>query len=138
MALIAPPSSSASRVRRGVDPVALLVSAAGGSLGPSLARTRVVRDQVGLGRVERSSNLDGAFRARRPLSTSSPIVLVDDVVTSGATLLELRRAVRAAGGTVLGAAALAGTPLRSEAVPAAPPGTPGADPGAGVYGGGTA
>lgn len=112
--LVAPPGSYASYVRRGIDPVALLVASAGGRLENVLRRTRTVHDQVGLGRVDRHGNLDGAFRARRSLARVPPVVLVDDVVTSGATLLELRRAVRLAGGTVRGAVALAGTPLRLE------------------------
>ncbi|AZZ55765.1 ComF family protein [Rathayibacter iranicus] len=114
--LIAPPGSYASRVRRGIDPVALLVAGAGGRVESSLRRTRTLRDQVGLGRVERRGNLDGAFRARRSLAGAPGVVLVDDIVTSGATLLELRRAVRAAGAAVRGAVALAGTPLRSEPI----------------------
>ncbi|PPF31154.1 hypothetical protein C5C18_02505 [Rathayibacter tritici] len=137
-ALVVPPGSWAARVRRGADPVALLVAAAGGRAMHPLRRSRVLRDQVGLGRADRHGNLDGAFLARRPLSCWPPVVLVDDVVTSGATLLELRRAVRAAGGSVRSAAALAGTERRAGDVPAESRGTPGDDRVTGVYGGGTA
>ncbi|AZZ51039.1 ComF family protein [Rathayibacter festucae] len=107
--LVAPPGSRLRHLRRGFDPVDLLVRAAGGRLARPLTRTRLALDQVGLARAERRANLDGAFRARRPLD-GERILLVDDVVTSGATLLELRRAVRAGGGDVAGAVALAGTP----------------------------
>ena len=40
------------------------------------------------------------------------VLLVDDVVTTGATLAEGARAVHVAGGAVLGAATVASTPLR--------------------------
>ncbi|MBF4463371.1 MULTISPECIES: ComF family protein [unclassified Rathayibacter] len=108
--LVVPPGSFLRRLRRGFDPVPLLVRAAGARASSPARRRRLVFDQVGLGRLERSGNVDGAFRVRRPLD--GEVVLVDDVVTSGATLLELRRAVRAGGGGVRGAVVLAGTPLR--------------------------
>ncbi|MWV50549.1 ComF family protein [Rathayibacter sp. VKM Ac-2803] len=113
--LVGPPGSYGRRLRRGYDPVDLIVRAAGGRPARPLRRARHSLDQVGLGRSDRLGNLDGAFRARRPLVDSPPILLVDDVVTSGATLLEMRRAVEAAGGRVRGAVAVAGTPLRAEA-----------------------
>ncbi|WKK71799.1 phosphoribosyltransferase family protein [Rathayibacter oskolensis] len=110
--LVVPPGSYGRRLRRGYDPVELIVRAAGGRVARPLRRARHSRDQVGLGRLERRGNLDGAFRARRPLEALSPVLLVDDVVTSGATLLEMRRAVEAAGGSVRGAVAVAATPAR--------------------------
>ncbi|KQP97567.1 MULTISPECIES: ComF family protein [unclassified Rathayibacter] len=122
--LVGPPGSYGRRLRRGYDPVALILRAAGARPAHTLRRARHSRDQVGLGRVERRGNLDGAFRARRPLEGSPSILLVDDVVTSGATLLEMRRALEAAGGRVRGAVAVAGTPLRAET------GLPGVSPAA--------
>ncbi|OOB89722.1 ComF family protein, partial [Rathayibacter sp. VKM Ac-2630] len=112
--VVGPQGSHGRRVRRGYDPVDLLVRGCGGVVARPVTRTRRSVDQVGLDRVERSGNLDGAFTARRRLD-GLEAVLVDDVVTSGATLLELRRAVEAAGGTVRGAVALAATGLRSVA-----------------------
>lgn len=112
--LVGPPGSYSRRLRRGYDPVELIVRAAGGRVARPLRRVRVSLDQKRLGRLDRRGNLDGAFRARRPFDTATSVVLVDDVVTSGATLLELRRAVEAAGGRVRGAIALARTPLRAE------------------------
>jgi predicted amidophosphoribosyltransferase len=68
----------------------------------------MVTDQVGLGRAERAANKNHSLVARRSLS-SVAVILVDDIVTTGATLLEARRAVFAAGGTVVGLATLAET-----------------------------
>jgi predicted amidophosphoribosyltransferase len=70
--------------------------------------------QKALGSAERRENTAGTMRARRPLPGRT-FLLVDDVITTGATLEECARAVRAAGGRVIGAAALASTPLRSAA-----------------------
>lgn len=53
----------------------------------------------------------GALAARRPL-TGRRMLLVDDVMTTGATLAEASRAVRAAGGCLVGAACLAEVPRR--------------------------
>jgi ComF family protein len=72
----------------------------------SLTRVRVTRPQFGLSRGERRRNIAGAFMAARGLAGKN-IILVDDVLTSGATLYECALAVTAAGGNVLGATTLA-------------------------------
>ncbi len=85
-------------------------------------------DQARLDRAERAANLRGAYAVRpgpRPGSPAYPCVLVDDVITTGATLAESARALRSAGVRVVGAAVVAATELRLAAGPQrrTPPGT---------------
>jgi ComF family protein len=103
------PTSRAAWRRRGYDPVALLCRRAGIDLARVLVHDRGTLSQKTLGLEDRASNLLNSMRARRPL-TGRRFVLVDDVVTTGATLTEAARAIRAGGGEVLGGAALAFTP----------------------------
>lgn len=74
----------------------------------SLVLTRLPRDQIGLGAAARAANLRGAHRAA-PGLRGLRCVLVDDVVTTGATLGEAARAIRACGGRVVAAVTLAAT-----------------------------
>jgi len=74
-----------------------------------------VQDSATLGAHARRLNLDGAFASRvaRPAERDLPVVIVDDVVTTGSTVSEAARALGQAGWTVRGAVAVASTPLRS-------------------------
>jgi predicted amidophosphoribosyltransferase len=84
-----------------------------------LEPARRVADQSGLGAAERHANLAGAYR-RRPRAGrrgGAPVVVVDDVVTSGASLTEAVRALEAGGAAVLGAATFAATRRRGPALP---------------------
>ena len=73
-----------------------------------LVSVRQHAQQKALGRGARQLNLVGTLQARYPLG-GRKFVLVDDVVTTGATLTEAARAIRAGGGDVLFAVALANT-----------------------------
>ena len=110
--LVTIPTSRSSYRSRGFDPVALLVARA--RLPRSADVLQIVRStasQKTLDRQSRESNLASAMSARRSL-VGRRFVLIDDVMTTGATLAEAARAITAASGVVLGAATLAHTPKR--------------------------
>lgn len=77
----------------------------------ALAPTRRVQDQRGLGVAERHRNLAGSLIATRS-GQGMAALLIDDVITTGATCVEAARALRAAGFHVVGAVAVAATPRR--------------------------
>ncbi len=108
--LVAMPIGRAAYRRRGYDPVRLLLRRGGfGRPLDALAGVRRRDEQKGLDRAARAVNLAGTMSARGDIR-GTRIVLVDDVVTTGATILEAARAIRAGGGEVIGAAVLAATP----------------------------
>ena len=83
---------------RGFDHAELIARVVSRELGlpllPMLGRTGDRADQASLGARERKANLTGAFVACR---TSGRVAVVDDLMTTGATLSEVGRALRAAG-----------------------------------------
>jgi predicted amidophosphoribosyltransferase len=81
---------------------------------PLLRVCRPVRDQATLDRVQRRANVVGAMRARRRASArrDAAALVVDDIVTTGATAAEAVRALGAAGVRVVGIAVVAATPPR--------------------------
>jgi ComF family protein len=62
-----------------------------------LRRVRATAPQVGLTRRERAGNLHGAFVAVPPVVAGRHVVLIDDVVTTGSTVLEAASTLRSAG-----------------------------------------
>ncbi len=103
------PTSRSSYRRRGYDPVAVLVRHTGFTPAAVLTTARRTSTQKSLDSAGRASNLHGAMVARRALA-GRVFVIIDDVLTTGATLDEAARAIRAAGGEVVGAATVAFTP----------------------------
>ncbi len=100
-AVVPVPSTWRARLARGANPAALLAGAVSRRLErprrPWLLR-RPTPPQVGLGRRERLANVEGAFRIS-PEATPSGLrlLLVDDVMTTGATVDVCARALKAAG-----------------------------------------
>jgi len=125
VALAGPPSSPATVRARGHDPMERIVRACARSLraagigsvvAPRLQRTRAVADQAGLSAQLRAANLSGAFAVRprtSPRIAGIPVVVVDDVLTTGATAAEVARALSAVGAEVLGVAVVAATRRRA-------------------------
>ena len=107
--LVAVPTSRAAYRRRGYDPVHLMLRLAGFRPVRIVRQIRSTSRQKLLDVAERAVNLSWSMRAMER-SDGRRFLLVDDVVTTGATLAEAARAVRAAGGEVVAAATLAFTP----------------------------
>ncbi len=64
----------------------------------NLRRIRYTRPQVGLSPDERKSNIRNAFKVNRPAKIAGKnLLLIDDVITSGATLNECARVLKGAG-----------------------------------------
>ena len=93
------PARSKDKKGRGFDHAEVLARGVAQRLGlpaaPLLARCGAQVDQVGLDRRQRWTNLTHAFRATGPIS--GPVLLIDDLVTTGATSSSCAGALRGAG-----------------------------------------
>jgi ComF family protein len=104
------PLHAARRRERGYDQAACLAEALADALGVPfvpdvLKRVRPTRAQSELGPAARRRNVRGAFEVTRPAWVAHrKVILVDDVLTTGATLSEALMTLRAAGARTTGAA----------------------------------
>lgn len=115
IAVVPIPASSAALRRRGEDAWERVVRQAVQEC-PTDARLRLVRavslvrqprDQAGLTASARRDNLAGALTCAQ--APAERVIVVDDIVTTGATLAEAARALREAGVGAVRAAAIAAT-----------------------------
>jgi predicted amidophosphoribosyltransferase len=125
--LVPVPSRGASRRDRGADLVGETVRRAadlhrrsGGRpvrVASVLTLGRPVRDQSGLTAAQRHRNLSGAMRVRRGRDgdvTAQTCLVVDDILTTAATVGEAVRVLTGAGADVIAVATLSATPRRSQ------------------------
>lgn len=124
--LVPIPSSRRTARQRGGDHVRRLARFAardGPAIQSALRLAGPVADSAGLTIEQRADNLSGRMWAEpAPAELVRPVILVDDIVTTGATFAEAVRALRASGWTVAGAAAVAATRRRRPPTGARPPG----------------
>jgi ComF family protein len=112
--LVHVPVHPGRRAARGFDQAELLARAAAAALGrpavAALQRERATAPQFELGRDRRSANVAGAFTVDPGLRTVVEgrwLVLVDDVVTTGATLVACAEALLAGGAAAVSAVTVA-------------------------------
>jgi predicted amidophosphoribosyltransferase len=120
VAIIPIPSSRSARVKRGHDAVAELATAAAAALRGigidcrverCLCHGRKVADQSGLSAQARARNMHGALRVRSTARLAGrDTVIVDDILTTGATMVEAVRALSTVGVRPVGIAVVAATP----------------------------
>ncbi|WP_333769745.1 ComF family protein [Streptomyces sp. IBSBF 2435] len=118
--LVPVPSARRAVARRGHDATARMARAAAAALRRQgtparavavLRQRRAVADQSGLDAAGRLANLSGAMEVAGgslALLAAAPVVLVDDLMTTGTSLSVAAQALTAAGGRVAGAAVVAG------------------------------
>jgi predicted amidophosphoribosyltransferase len=127
LSLVPVPSAGRAVRERGFDATAAIARTAGrrlrpryrATMAPVLVQAAGVRDQSGLDARARQANLAGGVRLRGRLP-DRPVVIVDDLVTTGSSLTEAARVLRRAGVVVIGAATVATTERRGRAIGGSP------------------
>ncbi|MDY6048998.1 MAG: ComF family protein [Corynebacterium sp.] len=101
LTLIPAPTRLASIRERGGDPVSAACHHTRWACVDAVYHGRTVADSVGLDASARRRNLAGGVVVRQV--PAGPLLLVDDIVTTGSTLAATSDVLRAAGGEVVGA-----------------------------------
>ena len=104
--LVPVPMDRASRARRGFNQAERIARELGCCWGLPVLRNAVVKPhatavQSALGRDERLANVSGAFAAGRDPVRGQAVILVDDLVTTGATAAACARVLVAGGAAVV-------------------------------------
>jgi ComF family protein len=108
--ILVPIPTTAEKIRlRGIDTVGHLAKQVKlinqtVEIMPILRVTKVLTDQVGLTKAQRIVNLSGAFRSTKMFT--GDVILIDDVVTTGATLGAAALALKHAGANTVKAVGL--------------------------------
>jgi len=103
------------KTRRGYNPAQLFAKALSRRFGvadaaAAVAKTRPTRPQTGLSRAQRSLNVKDAFAVkRRERVRAKRVLVVDDVLTTGATAHEVARVLKRAGAAGVAVLTLART-----------------------------
>ncbi|MEQ8844047.1 MAG: hypothetical protein RIB58_04260 [Phycisphaerales bacterium] len=96
-AVVPAPTTFRRRMARGIDHALVLARGVSCETGAPVRRLlqRTHRpSQRGLSPAQRTSNVAGSFSVRRGAPTGGPIILIDDVMTTGATLRAASRVLR--------------------------------------------
>jgi predicted amidophosphoribosyltransferase len=121
LVLVPVPSSGRAVRTRGDDVVLVLARRAAAIVRrtgvdvrvlPALRHRRTVADSAGLSASARAANLADAFTVRpqaRLAVAGATVVLADDLITTGVTLVESANALRSCGAVVVAAATIAAT-----------------------------
>lgn len=103
--LVVPPSRYRAQRERGYNPIELICQQAGLRVSQPFRVRPGVRDQRGLSVEERRHNMIDAFHWRSGWAEAvagAEVVLLDDVLTTGATLAGMRDCLTAAGARIAG------------------------------------
>ncbi|ONI86012.1 hypothetical protein ALI144C_12810 [Actinosynnema sp. ALI-1.44] len=104
--LVPVPSRPRAVRARGFEHMALVAAHTTAAVRPVLRLDRRVRDSVGLDADQRAGNLAGRLTC---VPTRAKVILIDDVVTTGATATACCSALTRAGAVVLAVVALTAT-----------------------------
>lgn len=121
LTLVPVPSTRAARMRRGRDFVREITQALARETGDSVIQLLVSRQgslpQKSLNAKERIANMKGAFVMRSPRTHGAiggtgnrPVLVIDDVLTTGATMRAALGALAAGGATCIGGISAAYSP----------------------------
>ena len=106
--LVPAPSRPAAARRRGGQHMVLVARNTGATVLPVLRLDRRARDSVGLGVAARAANLAGRLSCEQ-VEPGAEVILLDDVITTGATAAACQQALKGAGAKVVAVLALTAT-----------------------------